>query len=850
MTVASPPDAYWNTGRDQLLGLLETRQSGLTSSEAQARLEHAPRAIGDHGVSDVALAVRQFKSPIVLLLIGAATLSFFLGETIDAVIIGAVIFLSALLGFVQERGAVHAVDALLASVRATVLVFRDGSPCEATVAEIVTGDIVKLSAGDIIPGDGVILSSNQLLVDESALTGESFPRAKNPGVVEVDTGLAGRSNCLHLGTHVVSGEGCMLVMRTGTDTEYGKVAEHVVSAHVPTAFERGATAFGVLLLKSTVVLVVAVFIVNMSFSRPFVDSLLFSLALAVGLTPQILPAIITLSLSKGASYMAKENVIVKRLDAIEDIGSLDVLFTDKTGTITVGTVALHDALTVGGARSDDVFRFARWNAALQTGYRNPIDEAVLAAPLSTMSSDIQPESWGEVPYDFVRKRISVWVHTPQESLIVTKGAVAEVLMCCDHGKNSCGAVVSLESIRQEVDDSFRLLSTHGFRVLGVATKDCGTRERSDPQLSVADESGMVFEGFLVFDDPPKFESHGAIQQLQSLGVDVGVITGDNRFAASYVARAVGISVEKLLTGAEVESMNEVELIEALRATKVFAEVSPLVKERIVHTASLAGHTVGYMGDGINDAPSLRIADVGISVDTAVGVAKQTADVVLLEKDLGVLADGIAEGRRVFANTLKYVHVTTSASFGNMVSLASATLLLPFIPMMPTQILVLNFLSDLPAMTISTDRVDSEQLAHPVAWDIRRIRNFMLVFGLASTVFDLLTFWVMRGLLHSSAELTRSAWFIESSLTEIVVMLVLRTRRFFLRSHPSGALLAASGLMAVFAIGLPFSPLSEKLGFESIPLDVAFSIMVLVAGYVVLTESLKLRFSRLMTPARK
>lgn len=784
------------------------------------------------------LLVRQFRSPIIVLLMASAALSFVLGEVVDSLIIIGIIALSGMLGFVQERGAVRAVETLLASVRVHADVLRDGRESEATVAEVVTGDVVVLRAGDVVPGDGLVLQSNQMLVDESSLTGESYPSVKDCGTLAADTELRLRSNCVHLGTHVVSGSGRAIIVRTGTDTEFGRVAEHVARAHVPTAFERGATQFGLLVMKATAVLVATVFAVNLALDRPFVDSLLFSLALAVGLTPQMLPAIVTLSLSKGASVMARRRVIVKRLDAIEDVGSLNLLCTDKTGTLTEGSVRLRAAVGPDGAVSERVARWARWNSMMQTGFANPIDAAILqAVPVD----DSGPVRWGEIPYDFARKRLSVGVTCGDESMLVTKGAVAEVLSCCSTVDWGDGSPVPVADVVDRLQGQFRRLSAEGLRVLAVAVRST----EGEPTLTVDSESGMTFVGFLTFVDPPKPNVDAAMRLMATLGVDVCVITGDNRHAAAFVAEAVGIDSAGMLLGSDVRSMSDEDLTRVVRTARLFAETDPMEKERIVRACSAAGYTVGYMGDGINDAPSLRVADVGISVDTAVDVAKQTADLVLLDKDLLVLGEGIAEGRRVFANTLKYVHVTTSANFGNMLSLASATLLLPFLPMLPTQVLILNFLSDVPGMTIATDRVDSEQLASPVAWDIRRVRNFMIVFGIASTVFDLLTFLVLRAGFGADAELTRTGWFVESTLTELMAMLMLRTHRFFVRSWPSPPLLVSSVAVGVATLAMPWMPWAGRIGIEPLSSGVLGAIFLLVAGYVALTEVLKSRARSLL-----
>ena len=821
--------AHWSVDDHQVLGLLHSSDDGLGAAEAARRLVDAPAPLGTTRSSDLELFVRQFRSPILLLLVAAAILSAGLGETTDAVIITVIVAASGVLGFVQERGAVRAVEALMSSVRVHARVHRDGVVCEVPLTDVVAGDVVELGAGDVVPGDGRVLDANAMLVDESALTGEAYPRRKRPGVVPADATLVARTNSVHLGTHVVSGEGRIVVVATGADTELGRVSQHLATRHVPTSFERGITAFGFLLLRATAVLVAAIFITNLVLHRPFVESLLFSLALAVGLTPQMLPAIVTLSLSRGASAMAQRRVIVKRLDAIEDIGSLDVLCTDKTGTLTTGAVGLDAALGTDGEPSAHVARLAWWNAHLQAGSDNPIDAAICAAGAPT--TDDAATRLGEVPYDFSRKRLSVAVATPDGALLVTKGAFESVLACCP------GATA------EPARERFAALSAQGFRVLGIAHRDLGDVDPTT--LTAADEHDLVFDGFLTFSDPPKPGARDAVARLMAASVSVRLVTGDNRLAAAHIAAHMGLAVDDVMVGAEVAALDDAALAARADGVAVFAEIEPIHKERIVRALSAAGHTVGFLGDGINDALALHVADVGISVDTATDVAKQTADLVLLDKDLAVLSDGIVEGRRVFANTLKYVYVTTSANFGNMLSMAAAAALLPFLPLLPTQILLLNFLSDVPGTTIATDRVDPEQITTPHRWHIRHVRDFMLVFGIISTAFDLLTFAVLRFGFRASATDFRSGWFVESTVTELAVMLVLRTRRTFLRSRPSAALAISSGLVLLVTVALPYSPLAGPLGLDGPRLLVLAALVGITTGYVLVTESVKKAFPRLL-----
>lgn len=833
----------WSESEQVLFKRLGSCPIGLTESSAVEKYRRAPRSIGIVHATGLRLVLRQFVSPVTLILLGVSVVSAVLGEMSQSLIVLTIVGISALLGFLQERGAVRAVQTLLGTVSVHADVLRGGREREVALAEVVPGDVVVLRSGDVVPGDGRVLRANQLRVDESALTGEAFPRSKTPGILGSRVSLAERTNMVHLGSYVASGEGHVLVTRTGTDTEFGRISGAVASQHLPTAFERGVTAFGLMLMRTTLVLVTAICLVNLAFGRPVGDSILFSLALAVGLMPQMLPAIVTVGLSRGAQAMAKSKVIVKRLDAIEDVGGLDILCTDKTGTITLGSVAVRDGLDPSGYPDPRVLQWAWLTARYQRGFPNPLDDAILDAVASSSGS------WtfnGEVPFDFVRKRMSVLLASENGSHLVTKGAFESLFERCSFVE-SRGSVLPVEAARAGVMRTFERLSGSGLRLLGVAYKsfdadgiDAGTARTPTQD----DEHGLTFVGFLGFADPPKPGARHAIEALAAMGVSVRIITGDNRLAAAFVASQVGLEAGRAATGSDVAAASDQELVGLVERTHVFSEVDPIQKGRIVRAYSRGGHTVGFLGDGINDSPALHAADVGISVDSAVDVAKQTADLVLLTKDLGVLAEGIKRGRRIFVNTQKYVHVTTSANFGNMVSLAAATLFLPFLPMLPLQVLLLNFLSDIPGLTIAGDDVDEELTRLPCRWEIGRVRSFMLVFGLTSTVFDLFTFGVLRMGFAAEAELLRSGWFVESMLTELAALLMLRTSRRVWRSRPGPALLASSLLAAAVAVALPYSSVADDLGLVGLPLRVALALAAVTAGYVVVSEAFKSRFAHL------
>jgi Mg2+-importing ATPase len=830
---ASTPIARpWAANLPELLARLECGTNGLSGPEAARRLARdGPNAIGiTRRHRGLRLLLAQFMSPIVLILAAATVLSTALGDVTDGVIILAIIVASGALGVWQERSAGVAVDALLARVRVEVEVLRNGVEVAVPAEEVVVGDVVVLRAGDIVPADCRVLESQSLLVDESTLTGESYPAEKTPDAVALDDTPTGRTNTVFLGTHVASGAGTALVVAVGRSTEFGALSAQLAARDVVTGFERGITAFGLLLVRAMTVLVTAIFVVNLLLERPVVDSALFSLALAVGLTPQLLPAIVAISLATGARRMAAERVIVKRLDAIEDFGAMTVLCTDKTGTLTAGAAKLDAAFDLAGHTSTEVLRLARLNAGLQLGFANPLDQAILDG-----AGVVDPAlRLDEVPYDFERKRLSVLVAegTP---ILITKGALDGLLAIATTAEVA-GEVIALDSVRAALQERFTSLSADGYRVLGLATRALPDRQT----VTADDEAGMTLRGLLAFQDPSKPGVAEAIRDLAALGVSVRLVTGDNHLAACHIAAEVGLDVQTVLTGGEIRALDDTELARRAAMVSVFAEVEPLGKERLVRALRSAGHTVGFLGDGINDTAALHTADVGISVDTAVDVAKQAAAIVLLDKNLSAVADGVRVGRQTFANTLKYVRVTISANFGNMLSLAAASAFLPFLPLLPRQILLLNFLSDIPGLTIAGDTVDSEQLARPRAWDIRSIRTFMVVFGLISSAFDILTFVTLRVGFGAGADLFRSGWFVESMATELAVMLVLRTGRPFFRSRPGRALLGTSLLVAAVTVTLPFTALAHPLGLVPLPAPILAVLVGLTAIYVVANEIAKRR----------
>ena len=829
--------AFWSLADEELLRMLNATEAGLDEKEAQKRLKRygANLLKPSKKLHSLSLLLSQFKSPIILLLIFAACLSFYLHQVTGASIILIIISISGLLGFWQERRAADAVDGLLSIIQIKASILRDRTQKEVLTEYIVPGDIIILKAGDIVPADCRILQSKDLFVNEATLTGETYPAEKTAGTLDRDTPLAGRTNSLFMGTNVVSGTARAAVVHTGTDTEFGRISQRLKVREPETEFERGVKHFGYLLLEITMVLVVAIFAINVYLARPIIDSFLFSLALAVGLTPQLLPAIISINLAYGARQMASHKVIVKRLASIENFGSMNVLCTDKTGTLTEGTVRMHSVLDLEGGESEEVFLLSYVNAFFEAGFNNPIDQAILSYGKPDISSFKKID---EVPYDFIRKRLSILVSTGSQHFIVTKGALVNVLEVCTGAKMD-GKVVDIYLAKEQIQARFQELSSQGFRVLGLAK-----RTVEADALLARDEADMTFMGFLVFFDPLKEGIEQTINDLGELGIGLKIITGDNRLAAANISEQIGLLKNRILTGPEIGRESDEALQKLVQQVDVFAEVEPNQKERLILALRKSGCVVGYLGDGINDASALHAADIGLSVEGAVDVAKEAADIVLLEKDLGVLKQGIIEGRKTFSNTMKYVFMATSANFGNMFSMALLSLFLPFLPLLPTQVLLTNLLTDLPEMTIAGDRVDQELVSRPRRWSIRFIRNFMVVFGLLSSIFDFLTFGALLFLLHANVDQFRTGWFIESVISASIIVLIIRTRRPFFSSRPSRSLMVVTLLVGLFTVILPFTPFSDPFGFTRISGYFLLAVAVIMGLYIASAELVKKTFNRM------
>jgi Mg2+-importing ATPase len=836
--ISSPLDSFWSLNSKDALQLLSCSDSGLSMATAEERLDtYGPNSLKGASHSSAALLfLSQFKSPITLLLIAAALLSIGLGDLTDALIILIIILISSFLGFWQEKGAAHAVEELLKMVQIRCRLVRDGVEKEWPMETVVPGDVVVLSAGDVIPGDSLLLDSRELFIDEAAFTGETFPVEKNAGIVAADTPLSGRSNTLFMGSHVISGKARALVVRTGKHTEFGKISDRLRLRSPETDFEKGIRRFGYMLMEITLLLVLIIFAINVLLHKPVLDSFLFSLALAVGLTPQLLPAIITVNLAAGARAMAKKKVIVKRLSSIENFGSMNILCSDKTGTITEGKVTIKDALDITGQHSEKVLQYAGLNAALQQGFRNPIDEAIC---LMYKPSAVVYTVQCEIPYDFIRKRLTVQVKNGTDNFAITKGALSVMLDICTTAETEKGECLPLDERRELIMDQYRSLSAAGYRVLGVGyKKTSGAQDFTKEQ-----EKDMIFLGFITLFDPPKKDIGQTLIKLRQLGVQFKVITGDNALVADCIARQIGIVDPVIITGSHIGQMSDDALRNQAVGADIFAEVEPNQKERIILFLKKAGNVVGFMGDGINDAPALHTADVGISVDAAVDVAKEAADIVLLEQDLAVLADGILIGRKTFTNTMKYIFMATSANFGNMFSMAGASLFLPFLPLLPKQILLTNLLTDFPEMTIATDRVDAAAIEKPRRWDIKFIQRFMLIFGLLSSVFDYLTFGVLLYFMKAGEKAFQTGWFIESVVSASLIVLVVRTRLPFLKSPPGKYLAIATALIVLVVIVLPFTPVAKLLGFVPMPPSFYGWMLLIVAAYIGSAEAAKQWFYR-------
>jgi len=832
MTVPVSSDIFTRSAQDALVSLNSTAQ-GLTSAVAEERLaETGPNRIAEtprrHLVWEFA---KRFRNPLVLVLLFAAALAAGTGDPASFVIIAGIVMSSVLLDFIQEQRAQIAVEKLRERVALMASTMRNGHPVSIRATQLVPGDVISLSAGDLVPADCRLLVAKDLFVNEALLTGEAYPAEKEADVLDGDNDSAVPKGAVFSGSSVVSGTARALVIHTASRTMLGGIAGSLRREPPPTAFALGLRDFSMLIVRLTVLLVLFVLLINLLFHRPLLESFLFALALAVGLTPELLPMIVSVTLAHGALRMAEKQVIVKRLSAIHDLGSVDVVCSDKTGTLTEAAISLVRTVDIEGCESDAVLEAASINAGFETGLKSPLDEAILRH-----KTDI--EGWtklDEVPFDFDRRRLSVLATKGGERRLFVKGAPEDILKLSSSSMSSEGTIPLDARALDAAKSALEEFGRQGFRALGIAWRDV---DSDCAHAGIADEAGLTFGGFALFLDPPKQSAAAALQDLASLGIAVKIVTGDNEHVTAHVCESLCVQAGDLLTGEEISHLSDDALTARVQTANRFCRVNPAQKARIIGALRRAGHVVAYLGDGINDAPSLHAADVGISVEGAADVAKEAADMILLQNDLDVLAEGVREGRRTFVNVMKYIMMGTSSNFGNMFSMAGGVLLLPFLPMLPIQILLNNLLYDISEIAIPTDRVDDEAIARPGRWDMAMVRRFMLLFGPISSVFDFVTFGVLLWAFHADAALFHTGWFLESLFTQVLVIFIIRTRRSFFASRASPFLVASSlGTLAV-ALLIPYTPLGAWLHFVAPPLAVLTALLAITAAYLAATDLAK------------
>ena len=838
---ATPLSEFWDKPRPELLELLKATPVGLTSDEAQRRLRlYGPNSMVKESRFAVLFSLLRFLiNPLVIILLVASGISLVLGDAVGGGIIIAMVLLSVLLNFFMEFQAQHAVEEIRKQVATTAAVMRDGREQELPVAELVPGDIIRLNAGDLVPADGRLLEVKDLQVRESALTGESLPVEKTAGDLPAGKHtVADASNCVFMGTAVQTGIGTAVIVCTGRNTAFGEIAQRLATRPPETEFGRGIRHFGLMITRVIMLLVLFVLLVNIAFHRPILESFLFSVALAVGMTPEMMPMIITVTLAQGARRMTKKKVLVKQLSAIEDFGSIEILCSDKTGTLTEGEIELDRHVDVQGKDDDSVLRFIYLNSFFQAGIKSPLDAAILKHERPLI---VEYEKLDEIPFDFNRKRLSVVVRHGDECLLITKGEAESIFAICQTVMIDGSPQPFDKSRRTQAAETFQKLSADGFRVLGVAVRKVDKQDT----YTLALEKEMTLAGFAAFLDPPKEGILSVLEALKQNGVSVVIMTGDNQYVTQKIAHDVGLKTDRIITGSEVDTMDDPALAYQAENGAIFARVSPEQKNRVIVALKARGHVVGYIGDGINDAPSLHTADVGISVMNGVDVAKDAAKIILLEKDLAVLNDGIIEGRRCFANIMKYIIMGTSSNFGNMFSMAAASVFLPFLPMLPTQILLNNFLYDVSQISIPTDNVDPALLKRPKRWQIGFIRQFMMIIGPISSIYDFLTFGVLLWVFHAStnAPLFHTGWFVESLATQTLVVFVIRTAGNPLKSRPCRPLLVAVFAIVTVAAVLPYTGLGKLLQFTPLPLSLLGAIAFLAVTYLLLVQVVKSWFYR-------
>ena len=826
---------FWQFDSNYWIKELHSTDNGLSQKTADDILSKAgvKRKGKSNFQKDFILFFSQYKSPLMLLLIGAVILSAFLGDTSDVFIILFIVLSTGILSFFQERNATKVVEKLQSMIALKSTIIRDGKPQEIISSHIVPGDILLFKAGDMIPVDCILIESNELHVNESSLTGESFPVRKEVGIKEEQTELSKRSNCLWEGTNIVSGTAKALVIFTGENTIFGSIVQSA-STTIESTFEKGIKDFGYFLMKITLSLSVFILIVNLFNHKSVIESALFALALAVGMAPELLPAITTIAMSAGAKRMLEKKVIVKKLSSIQNLGEVNLLCTDKTGTITEGAINVAGIVDIDGKENEYAKTLAFWNATFESGYANPIDEALKTI---TITEKTLPKKLGEIPYDFIRKRLSILVDNNTEKTFISKGAYNQIISICTNVKLADGTVETLSNKQSQIEKQYQEYGEKGLRAIAICYKII-----TQNTVTKDDEIAMTFAGFILLQDPIKPGIIDTINELKKLQVELKIITGDNINVAKSIGLSIGIQNPVVITGKELFNTSQIALEERVKAIHIFAEIEPQQKGRIIE-ALRKNFTVAYIGDGINDVSAINVADIGISVSNAVDVAKEAADFVLMEKDLSVLVDGIKEGRKTFANTLKYIFINTGSTFGNMFSVAIASLVLPFLPMLPKQILLTNFITDFPYLTIASDNVDEEQLDKPGKWDLKFIRNYMVIFGIHSSLFDVATFLTLLYVLKVKEAAFQTGWFIESILTELFILFIIRTHKNFFKSKPGKYLFLLSIFGLVLTIGLPYMSFANYFGLVALPLIQLIAMFTIVALYIITADLLKVWFFR-------
>jgi Mg2+-importing ATPase len=834
---------YCGCPPEELFQKLCTSQKGLTEDEAVSRLE-------EYGYNEPAKKKKRtiifqilskFVNPLVVVLLIIAGFSLFFGEKISAMLVIIMACISVFLSFVQEHRAGKEAEKLSEMVRTTATVYRNGKSKEVNIRELVPGDIVELSAGDMIPADLRIISCKDLFVNQSSLTGESFPIEKtSEAMASSKRSPAELTNIAYMGSSVVSGTGLGVVVKTGLYTQFGEISRKLATITVASSFDKGIQKFTWMMIRIMVVLVLIIFAINAYNKGNIIQALLFALSVAVGLTPEMLPMLVAINLSKGAIAMSKKDVIVKRLNAIQNFGAMDILCTDKTGTLTLDKIMLERHCDVVRKEDDDVLRFAYINSYYQTGLKNILDRAILKHEKLVVK---QYTKIDEVPFDFSRKLMSVVVENNGKHRMIVKGAPEEIYRRCTTFELE-GDILDLGAgnlILPELKAEYDKLSTDGFRVLAIAYKDF---DQPKDRYTKDDEQDLILKGYIAFLDPPKPSAKKTIETLKNLGIDFKVLTGDNDLVTKKICGEVGLDIKGFAIGEQVEKASDQELRELVKTTTVFARMSPLQKERVIHALHDNKHIVGYLGDGINDAPALKTADVGISVNNAVDIAKETADIILLKKNLLVLVDGVIEGRRTFGNIIKYIKMGSSSNFGNMFSVTGASLFLPFLPMLPIQILLNNLLYDISQIAIPSDEVDQEYLMKSRPWNVGYIQKFMLFIGPVSSVFDFVTFGVLWFIFHAQQPLFNTGWFLESLCTQTLVIHVIRTGKIpFIESKPSQFLMFTSIYIISIGLVLPFIPLGKYFGFVQPPPMFFLALIIIVGVYLLMVQLVKSWFIR-------